>query len=375
MRDMLQQFQYSGDEVQLKVLDMFHPPQWDTLEERLQLIADFNSHGISNSSSAGLFYHCSMLEHSCIPNVMGHSPDSRDMIIYELTALRDIVEGEFLTFNYLGREALTMPRDSRRSYLFAGKKFECACPRCEGFDIARPLFCSVLSENSCPGLVQKFGGSAEWVCGDCGKTYSEEDEKLNGVIYGDDGEKEFVTAVQSLSRIRETERMLDLGVRASEKVPRMHYFWPTYWDRLQELDQKALENKGMPASDVSPLLLHSAILDLESLAWTNTMRHLNDVAMLSSVTQSPGVLSSVRQIFSTPPSRDYAKARLVEILDAPPRPCLASLRSACRAGLSFEKCGEIELAAMLLCAYEHLAVKYLPTNGKDLVEVRRILKR
>ena len=88
-----------------------------------------NSHALSASASAsqhvgfGLFPLCSILNHSCYPNVIYTS----HLASLSMRVIREVAVGEELTVNYVG---LYGGRWERRRELRESKKFDCRCRRC-----------------------------------------------------------------------------------------------------------------------------------------------------------------------------------------------------------------------------------------------------
>jgi hypothetical protein len=170
--------------------------------ERLWLIANFNAHEFRGridaaSSSevvlapsakhAALFVVGSKGEHSCLPNVT--CGDETGRLVY--TSVRPIAAGDRISYAYV--PTCQEDTQARREVLLTtsgrgrGASFLCACARCEGPDVCRPLPCSACTNgvalrtspaesihSSATGdspellMVQlKLGVGATWTCLSC----------------------------------------------------------------------------------------------------------------------------------------------------------------------------------------------------------------
>lgn len=91
-------------------------------------IVKTNAHALGvRSTGFGVFPECSRFNHSCTPNAIysWQSARSRE----EIYAVKDIVEGEQITVNYLG-ERINQTRNDRRSTLLRSWQFNCQCDVC-----------------------------------------------------------------------------------------------------------------------------------------------------------------------------------------------------------------------------------------------------
>eukprot|EP00760_Papus_ankaliazontas_P035244 PhM_4_TR7700/c0_g1_i1/m.60288 len=74
--------------------------------------------------------------HSCAPNLLFLR---RPGDVMAFVALRDITEGETLSFSYIASRTLIESNARRRKQLLSANLFTCACSRCRGVDLTRGL--------------------------------------------------------------------------------------------------------------------------------------------------------------------------------------------------------------------------------------------
>ena len=195
-------FHAADQEIQDSILDMAHPPLNDSVraaqrrrdasnyltfigdssEEKqnivqlLLLIADTNAHSYtghttaftessgssmySAESNSALFKVGSKVAHSCLPNVSYYSKNSHGSLTY--VAIREIEDGDMITFSYIG-DLWTTPTQGRRAALLASKNFICCCVRCRDVDTCRAAACK------CGGIAHPQPAAPEvWSCQQCG---------------------------------------------------------------------------------------------------------------------------------------------------------------------------------------------------------------
>ena len=454
---------------QRRVLDMYHPDRSSfpqllnqasfalnvaehddpdvILLHRLLLIVNFNSHSFNGGETnyegelvigssewnaqvklSALFDAASKVEHSCCPSV--RSSTKTGAMVY--TATRDIKEGDFVTFSYLG-PALDISRAERRATLRREKRFDCECDRCQGLDLNQPQFCSnVNTAGCCPGLVLQCGKSGSWICGEC-------DTRTEDRDVGDCSAREKSSVVDSLEKLKDQivpqtpEQFKKLQQLAHDVFPFTHSFWVSFWESLASyhasvavmVDKHTTENPGarlLPGMSVKSSRLQSAIANIESVAWKNEMQRLvtdragglppqfsrslaaskvGPCGGCGTATEKkcskclcsffcgrdcqvkcwPGHKGECKAFLArcsdnggVPTSAAGAKKRIARILSSAP-PSNDSVMEAFYAGMDLEKAGEGELAAMLFEPYEQIIRGWLQPGDPDVEIVRGIVAR
>ena len=147
------------------------PPPEDlecTVSSLARVLAAFtlNGHEV-DSQSTSLFLAGALAAHSCAPNLWFRTDPTSGHLTYR--ALRPISTDDVLAFSYLDEAQLRQPTLLRRRYLFATKRFHCACPRCVAEDTVRTLPCP-----ACPtGLLYhawQRPDSHAWQCRACSQS-------------------------------------------------------------------------------------------------------------------------------------------------------------------------------------------------------------
>mmetsp|Transcript_26702 Transcript_26702/g.88703 ORF Transcript_26702/g.88703 Transcript_26702/m.88703 type:complete len:468 (+) Transcript_26702:42-1445(+) len=115
----------------------------------------------------------SRFNHSCRPNVSKHF-DTEERL--SLRTLREVSEGEELSFSYMRYSDLLRCTAYRQKTLKAGWGFECNCRRCTAaVDDTRAFKCACCSVGVVLGGPSADGGLSCRPCGHCGKSLGEED--------------------------------------------------------------------------------------------------------------------------------------------------------------------------------------------------------
>ncbi|CAE8653676.1 unnamed protein product, partial [Polarella glacialis] len=100
--------------------------------------------GLQRRRFQGIFPCKDLLQHSCQPNCVTISgpervrrsgtrhPDLEERLVMEIVTIRDIAQGERLTWSYLPHWRLLWPTPLRRWALQKAWGFKCFCERCSG---------------------------------------------------------------------------------------------------------------------------------------------------------------------------------------------------------------------------------------------------
>jgi len=206
------------EEVQRKILDMYHPPVEDSpiipqfvncLKDakklakiepfcsfsyafiyKLFLIANTNAHsfwgfksekGFSDQEAgteispeeqrgSALFSLASKASHSCSPNCF---PTSRQGPFLRYIAVQPIRIGDLITISYLD-DLFCTSRQQRQKKLFEHRGFLCRCSRCANYDDTRGIVCL---NSSCTGLTFRQPDSpnhmGKWHCDLCSASFDD----------------------------------------------------------------------------------------------------------------------------------------------------------------------------------------------------------
>ena len=149
---------------------------------RLLRLFCVNSHPCKAAgSTSGLLKWGTMINHSCLPNVVYSSVETDGGFEGHFRACRPIKAGEVLGVSYMKLQATLAPLTQRRRMLWYLKGFVCHCDRCRSEaadgDPSRVLPCScsdgLLKWQFLPGL-----GTYGFSCTNCGQRAAAEQVKL-----------------------------------------------------------------------------------------------------------------------------------------------------------------------------------------------------
>eukprot|EP01006_Ploeotia_vitrea_P031582 TRINITY_DN63908_c0_g1_i1.p1 TRINITY_DN63908_c0_g1~~TRINITY_DN63908_c0_g1_i1.p1 ORF type:complete len:519 (-),score=52.72 TRINITY_DN63908_c0_g1_i1:1245-2801(-) len=150
------------------------------------LILRTNAHSTGDGTGASCLYEVgSKITHSCSPNCMGLV----DKFTLEYRAIRDIKEGDLLTFSYISGFDLWKSTPLRRSLMKEQRFFMCVCARCVGPDYTRWMKCPECGWDETlyhmPGQTSFVDNPGEptdtpWKCHNekCGKEWKDDDFPL-----------------------------------------------------------------------------------------------------------------------------------------------------------------------------------------------------
>ncbi|CAJ1409368.1 unnamed protein product, partial [Effrenium voratum] len=128
---------------------------------RLLRLFCVNSHPCKAAgNTSGLLKWGTMINHSCLPNVVYSSVQGPEDFEGHFRACRPIAAGEVLGVSYMKLQGTLAPMNLRRRMLWYLKGFVCLCPRCSleaaGLDPARRLVCHGGLAAECGAMVWQY---------------------------------------------------------------------------------------------------------------------------------------------------------------------------------------------------------------------------
>ena len=213
----------------------------------------------------------------------------------EYVAVNAIAVGDYLGFNYHGF-ALAEPCEERRAHLSDQRLFDCACSRCVGPDLCRPMFCRLVSAAArsadrrggagCSGLMLLGGADGWWRCGSCAASCA--GEVMTAVLRDErvllaDLKRNIDSSASGVTpaALREADR---LRACATARLPQTHHFWPRCFEHRATLSaSEASVLEGMDAATLQRMprgmsfrksSFESAVNLTELIAWENSMQAL-----------------------------------------------------------------------------------------------------
>ncbi|KAG1663211.1 hypothetical protein FOA52_011304 [Chlamydomonas sp. UWO 241] len=378
----------TGDQLLLRALHEVQVPF--EVAQRLWLVANFNCHELESKDSA-LFVIGSKVEHSCLPNT---SYGSRaDQLIY--TAVRPIAAGDRISFAYVP----TSQQDTqeRRELLHTTRLFLCACERCEGPDVSRPLPCPACSDGvtlrtlpaesirssatgDSPALQMaqlKKGAGATWTCLSCSACAT--DAEMSAAI---EKEAELVADLKQRTLVPDVSPGMLCAAQRQQvllhlALPPMHHLHA----RFSELVSKFAASEADLAKDMPPgvaeamvragtmlpvqqLQWEAAVSAVELIVWRERSQAVPLGRMQPQATWQPGGAATQLEL---PP-----QARLAHILDsvwsgsdeaAALQPCWDSAWDAVHAGVDLVDAGSAADAAPVFRRYRDAMFSQLSNDG------------
>lgn len=176
---------------------------------------------LSASTSCALFLYASKVSHSCYPNTT-YTSNTKDGKM-EYKAVREISEGEMVTFPYIGNLWET-PTHMRRKVLQDSKSFLCKCERCMSPDWLRLIKCPCNSKGFLECTYDDQQGLPLWTCASCitvaPRSKCEDLEASIGRLVGQNEMKMMLGGIHSLS-LRDLKSDMR---RIEQELSPLHFF-------------------------------------------------------------------------------------------------------------------------------------------------------